>query len=92
MRSKLEEESSKKHFRVAIFGSARIKKGDPNYEQICTLAKMISRAGMDVVTGEGSGLMNAAGEGYHAERESTGTHSVELRIKLPAEGQRSRTL
>lgn len=42
---------------------------------------------MDVVAGEGSRLMNAAGEGHHAGRESTGTHLVGLRIKPPAENQ-----
>ncbi|KON28204.1 hypothetical protein AC481_02265 [miscellaneous Crenarchaeota group archaeon SMTZ-80] len=74
-----------KHFRVAIFGSARIKKGDPNYNLVYTLAKMISGAGMDIVTGGGPGLMNAASEGHHAGRKDSEIHSIGLKINLPKE-------
>jgi uncharacterized protein (TIGR00730 family) len=74
-----------KHFRVAIFGSARIKKGDPNYNLVYTLAKMISGAGMDIVTGGGPGLMNATSEGHHAGRKDSEIHSIGLKINLPKE-------
>ena len=74
-----------KHFRVAIFGSARIKKGDPNYNLVYALAKMISSAGMDIVTGGGPGLMNAASEGHHAGRKDSEIHSIGLKINLPKE-------
>ncbi len=80
-----DEPVGKEHFRVAIFGSARISKGDPLYLEIYELAKMISRAGMDVVIGGGPGLMNAASEGHHAGREGKETHSIGLRIDLPFE-------
>ena len=73
------------HFRVAIFGSARIKKGDPNYKLIFNLAKMISSAGMDIVTGGGPGLMTAASEGHHAGRKGKNIHSIGLMINLPKE-------
>jgi predicted Rossmann-fold nucleotide-binding protein len=46
---------------------------------------MVSEAGMDVITGGGPGLMNAASEGHHAGRKSNEAHSIGLRIKLPAE-------
>lgn len=85
MKTELEEEFGKKHFRVAIFGSARIKKGDPIYKLVYTLAKMISEAEMDIVTGGGPGLMNAASEGHHAGRKGNKIHSVGLRINLPIE-------
>ena len=54
-----EQKVNKKHFRVAIFGSARLEKDSSIYTSVFTLAKMISRAGMDIVTGGGPGLMRA---------------------------------
>ena len=81
----LDKELLEKHFRVTIFGSARITKGDPIYTSIFELAKMISEAGMDLVTGGGPGLMNAASEGHHVGRKNNQAHSVGLRINLPFE-------
>ena len=81
----IEDEISSRHFHVAIFGSARIQKDDSNYKLIYTLAKMISQLGLDLVTGGGPGLMNAASEGHHAGRNGKRLHSVGLRINLPFE-------
>ena len=75
----------KRHFRVAIFGSARIKKGDSTYNLVYTLARMIAAQGIDVVTGGGPGLMNAVSKGHHAGRKGNNTHSIGLTIKLPKE-------
>ena len=85
MNTPFDEENEQNHFRVAIFGSARITKGDSNYKLVHDLAKLVAEAGMDVVTGGGSGLMNAASEGHHDGRKDQKTHSVGLRIKLPME-------
>lgn len=82
-----EKELETKHFRVAIFGSARIEKGHTVHESVFKLAKLISAAGIDLVTGGGSGLMNAASEGHHAGRSEDETHSIGLKIKLPIEDQ-----
>lgn len=81
------------HFRVAIFGSARIKSNDPRYNQIERLARMIARAGMDVVTGGGPGLMEAANKG-HAEGRKNGSHvhSIGLNIALPHEQEDNKHL
>lgn len=73
------------HFRVAIFGSARIKPNDPRYNQIYSLARMIAADGMDVVTGGGPGLMEAANKGHKEGRKSKNVHSVGLNIMLPEE-------
>lgn len=81
----MEKEKRRKHFRVAIFGSARIEKEDPIFLQVYNLAKKIGEEGMDIVTGGGPGLMNAASEGHHAGRRDTKAHSVGLRINLPME-------
>ena len=85
MKQDIDKEIVKKHFRVAIFGSARIQNGDINYKLIYNLAKMISEAGMDIVTGGGPGLMNAASEGHHVGRKDEEIHSVGLKINLPFE-------
>ncbi|MEM1998058.1 MAG: LOG family protein [Candidatus Bathyarchaeia archaeon] len=72
-----------KGFTVAIFGSARIKRGSMIYREIHELARMIGEAGMNIVTGGGPGLMNAASEGHRAGRRSSEAKAIGLRIKLP---------
>jgi uncharacterized protein (TIGR00730 family) len=79
------QKNLEKHFRVVIFGSARIKKESKIYNEIYNLAKMISEAGMDLVTGGGSGLMNAASEGHHAGDKMKKLDSIGFRINLPFE-------
>jgi uncharacterized protein (TIGR00730 family) len=79
------QEDDKKHFRVVIFGSARIEYGDPNWHLIYKLARRIAEEQMDLVTGGGPGLMNAASEGHHAGDLSDQVHSIGLQIRLPDE-------
>ncbi len=57
-------------FRVCIFGSARIRPEDPTYQVIYRLAKSLSGLGVDIVTGGGPGLMEAANRGVPACRSS----------------------
>jgi len=85
MKSELEQEKLRRRFRVTIFGSARIKRGDSKYKMIYSLAKMIGREGMDIVTGGGPGMMNAASSGHQAGRKNPKTHSIGLNIWLPKE-------
>ena len=80
------------HFRVAIFGSARIKPKDPSYNQIYMLAKMIAAEGMDVVTGGGPGLMEAANKGHKEGRKTKKVRSVGLNIMLPREQKANKHL
>jgi len=81
------ELADKKRFRVAIFGSARIKPGDKVYKEVFNLAKMVGEAGYDVVTGGGPGLMEAANAG-HAKGDKLGkAESIGLVIKLPWENK-----
>jgi len=82
---KLNNEINNNHFRVAIFGSARIKKGHLVYNKIYSLAHMIAEQNIDVVTGGGPGLMEAASAGHKAGRKKAGVHSVGLNILLPKE-------
>jgi len=75
-----------KHFHVAIFGSARIKRNDPTYKRIYKLAKLIGKEGYDVVTGGGPGIMNAANAGHQSRKKNhNNSHSIGLNIKLPFE-------
>jgi uncharacterized protein (TIGR00730 family) len=81
----IEKELKRKDFRVSIFGSARVKKGDKVYKQIYDLAKMLGDREIDIVTGGGPGLMEAANLGHKRGKKLKSTHSIGLAIKLPRE-------
>jgi uncharacterized protein (TIGR00730 family) len=76
------------HFRVVIFGSARLAKDSKEYELVHDLARRIGQEGMDVVTGGGPGLMDAAMSGHFTGKRE-GSHEIGLQIKLPREQQDS---
>src|SRR3990167_4061590 len=71
----------KEHFRVAIFGSARVNQKDENYRLVFQLAKLLGSEGIDIVTGGGPGTMEAANAGHKLDI----SHSYGLLIKLPRE-------
>jgi uncharacterized protein (TIGR00730 family) len=66
---------------VTIFGSARIKPGDPHYEAATETARLLARAGIPVITGGGPGIMEAANKGAFEE----GGVSIGCAIELPFE-------
>ena len=72
-----------KFFRVAIFGSARIDQKDPTYKKVYHLAERLGKANIDVITGGGPGLMEAAASG-HKSIKGKGK-SIGLNIRLPNE-------
>lgn len=86
-RERFDKLIKEKHFHVTIFGSARIKKGDPRYKQIFTLSKMIGENGIDIVTGGGPGIMAAASLGHKegSKKARIKSQSIGLGIKLPHE-------
>ncbi len=47
-------------FRVCIFGSARIRPEHPTYQAVYRMSRLLAELGIDVVTGGGPGLMEAA--------------------------------
>jgi uncharacterized protein (TIGR00730 family) len=91
MMKKINARIDKKHFRVAIFGSARIKKNDWEYKLVSKLGSMLAEENISIVTGGGPGLMNAASEGHHKGRKGNGVHSVGLTIQLPHESKEQRS-
>lgn len=70
-------------YRVCIFGSARIGPASPIYQTVENLAEALAVLGVDIVTGGGPGLMEAANKG--AKKGSTGSWSIGLPIDLPFE-------
>src|SRR6266571_1530434 len=66
---------------VAIFGSARIKPGDPTYEAAVETARLLARAGFGIITGGGPGVMEAGNKGA----QEGGNLSIGCNIELPFE-------
>lgn len=73
------------HFRVSIFGSSRIQRGDPIYDEVKKLSYELARSGIDIVTGGGPGLMEAANSGATEGRIEGKSRSFGLAIHLPTE-------
>lgn len=65
--------------KVTIFGSARARPDDPNYEAAKRLAKEITHLGWAVITGAGPGIMAAGNEGAGPDQ------SFGINIRLPFE-------
>ncbi|WP_441000225.1 TIGR00730 family Rossman fold protein [Fodinibius sp. SL11] len=66
---------------VSIFGSARMKEGDPYYDMAEQTAKKVTERGFGIITGGGPGIMEAANKGA----QKGGGKSVGLGITLPHE-------
>ena len=74
-------------YRVAVFGSARIRPEDKEYAEVRSLASRLTSLGCDIVTGGGPGLMEAANEGAASSRGNgrPKTRSFGLTIAIPYE-------
>src|SRR3954468_24520327 len=66
---------------VTVFGSARIREGDPIYALAREVGRLLAEAGFAVVTGGGPGVMEAANRGC----QEAGGLSVGFNIRLPHE-------
>ncbi|MEI6491991.1 MAG: LOG family protein [Verrucomicrobiota bacterium] len=72
--------------KVAIFGSARTKPDEPEYQLAKSFAQKIVARDFMVITGGGDGIMGAAQEGAGAEK------SFGLNIRLPFEQRANETI
>jgi uncharacterized protein (TIGR00730 family) len=66
---------------VTIYGSARLKPDNKWYQQTVEIATLLGKAGFNIMTGGGPGVMEAANMGAH----NAGVRSVGLNIELPQE-------
>ena len=66
---------------VTIFGSARAKPGQPQYETAVDVAHRLGEAGFAIITGGGPGIMEAGNKGANL----AGVPSIGLNIELPFE-------
>lgn len=71
---------------VSIFGSARLKKGNPYYDKTVEVSSLLAKNGYAIITGGGPGLMEAANRGA----KKNGGLSVGLNITLPMEQKANR--
>lgn len=66
---------------ISIFGSARTRPGDPEYDLAMDIAQRLVAEDYGVVTGGGPGIMEAGNKGAH----DAGGTSIGLGIELPFE-------
>ncbi|TXF76190.1 TIGR00730 family Rossman fold protein [Chryseobacterium sp.] len=66
---------------VSVFGSARLKEGDPYYEMAVEIARKITEIGFGIITGGGPGIMEAGNKGARIAKGK----SIGLNIDLPFE-------
>lgn len=96
----LVEAALPRHYRVVVWGSARLGPETPEYQFTSMLAEaIVSRTGCDIITGGGPGIMEAAPEGAIRARNSAKQdgrtmkpRTLGVRIDLPFEEKVSETL
>lgn len=72
-------------FRVCIFGSARLKPEIPAYQDVFQLARFLAWEGIDVLTGGGPGLMEAANKGAKLGQQEKKSKSLSFGIGIQLE-------
>ncbi len=70
------------HYRTCIFGSARIKPDTEEYQEVFDLARMLAWEGIDVLTGGGPGLMEAANQGARLGKQEKNSKSLSFGLSI----------
>lgn len=69
-------------YRTCIFGSARIKHDTQAYNDVVELARLVASDGIDILTGGGPGLMEAANKGAKLGQEEKRSRSLSFGISI----------
>jgi len=72
-------------FRCCIFGSARIKPDTKAYDDVFNLARFLAWEGIDILTGGGPGLMEAANKGAKLGQKEKKTKTLSFGISIQLE-------
>ena len=75
----------REHYRVTIFGSARVPEDHWVYAAVRDVAEELTRMGCDIITGGGPGLMATANEGTKRADSNARGRSLGIRVQLPFE-------
>ncbi len=77
--------TKRSHYRVTVFGSARVPSDHWSYQAVRDLAAELTRLDCIIITGGGPGLMQAANEGVHVANPDAPQGSLGIRVDLPFE-------
>ncbi len=69
-------------YRICIFGSARIKPATKVYKDAYQLARLVAREGIDILTGGGPGLMEAANKGAQVGKKEGKGRSLSFGLPI----------
>jgi uncharacterized protein (TIGR00730 family) len=72
-------------YRTCIFGSARIKTDTDAYNDVFTLARILAWESIDILTGGGPGLMEAANKGALLGRKEKKSKSLSFGLSIELE-------
>lgn len=78
----LSELERDRFFRCCIFGSARIKPDTKAYNEVFTLARLLAWEGIDILTGGGPGLMEAANKGAKLGQQEKQSKTLSFGISI----------
>lgn len=70
---------------VTFYGSARFEEDNKYYRKACRIARKLAEQGIDIVTGGGPGIMEAANRGASQAEGADAGHSLGMNIDLPSE-------